>query len=186
MMIFVDESSLDVRVTYRGSGYALRGVRASQQAYFIRGERYSVLPALSLNGIEALDIVKGSFTAETFKNFIAKLLDKMNPYPLDNSIIVMDNCRIHKSTEITDMITARGMHYLFLPPYSPDFNPIEMAFSKIKSSICRDDELARFEMTANRDDPEREANIEALFHRHVYSVTEDNAWGWYAGCGYID
>lgn len=125
MVIFVDESSFDVRATYRGMGYALSGERAFRRAFFVRGDRcvlfggeylwgllgliyrYSLLPAISLAGICALDVVKGSFTAESFKSFIEKLLNSMNPYPADNSIIVMDNCRIHKSTEITDMISAR-------------------------------------------------------------------------------
>lgn len=76
------------------------------------------------------------------------------------------------------------MHYIFLPAYSPDFNPIELAFSKIKSSIRRDGEIARLEMT-DREDPQAEANIEAMFHRHVYSVTARDAKGWFEKCGYI-
>lgn len=69
--------------------------------------RYSILPALSLNGIEYVDIIEGSFTAATFAIFIEGLLDQMNPYPGPNSVIVMDNCRIHKSPDILEMITER-------------------------------------------------------------------------------
>jgi DDE superfamily endonuclease len=66
--------------------------------------KYSILPALSLDGILAVDIVEGSFTSKKFARFIDGLLDQMNPFPGPNSIIIMDNCRIHKSEAILDMI----------------------------------------------------------------------------------
>ena len=66
-----------------------------------------MLPALSQDGIIAVDIVEGSFNKIRFAQFIDGLLDQMNPFPLPNSVIVMDNCRIHKCAEILDMITAR-------------------------------------------------------------------------------
>lgn len=69
--------------------------------------RYSVLPALTLDGIIALDIVEGSYNTKRFKKFIRGLLDQMNVFPGPNSVIVMDNCRIHKSKDITDIIYER-------------------------------------------------------------------------------
>ena len=72
-----------------------------------RLHRYSVLPALSLDGIIALDIVQGSYNTKRFKRFISSLLDEMSEFPGPNSVIVVDNCRIHKSKEITDMIYER-------------------------------------------------------------------------------
>ena len=92
-----------------------------------------MLPALSLDGIIALDIVEGSYNTRLFAHFINGLLDQMRPFPLPNSVIVMDNCRIHNDPFILDMITSRGMRYEFLLPYSPDYNPIELAFSAIFS-----------------------------------------------------
>jgi hypothetical protein len=69
---------------------------------------FSVLPALSLqDGIIHCEIVKGSFCTETFYSFIAGLLDNMQPFPAPNSIIVMDNCRIHKHPNIVDLIHSR-------------------------------------------------------------------------------
>ena len=53
----------------------------------------------------------------------------MNPYPQDNSIIVLDNCAIHKSEVLREVVEANGQLLIFLPPYSPDFNPIEESFS---------------------------------------------------------
>ncbi|KAJ6533480.1 hypothetical protein B0H19DRAFT_1324180 [Mycena capillaripes] len=68
--------------------------------------RYSVLPAILLDGILYVSILEGSFTTETFTDFIDALLDKMNPFPGPNSVIVMDNCRIHKAEGIREMIEA--------------------------------------------------------------------------------
>ncbi|KAJ7352384.1 hypothetical protein DFH08DRAFT_652033, partial [Mycena albidolilacea] len=63
-----------------------------------------ILPALSLDSIIAVDIVEGSFNTRRFARFIDGLLDQMSSFPLPNSIIMMDNCRIHKCTETLDMI----------------------------------------------------------------------------------
>jgi hypothetical protein len=69
---------------------------------------FSVLPALSLGeGIIHCDVVEGSFCTETFMEFIEGLLGKMQPYPAPNSVIVMDNCRIHKHADILKAIEDR-------------------------------------------------------------------------------
>ncbi|KIM36596.1 hypothetical protein M413DRAFT_78107, partial [Hebeloma cylindrosporum] len=74
---------------------------------YLEASRYSILPAMSLDGIIAVDIVEGSFNKIRFARFVDGLLEQMNPYPRDNSVIVMDNCRIHKCPEVLDMITDR-------------------------------------------------------------------------------
>ena len=61
----------------------------------------------------------------------------MHPYPGDNSVIVMDNARIHHDDELIALLEGLGCRIVFLPPYSPDFNPIETAFSTVKSWIRR-------------------------------------------------
>jgi hypothetical protein len=93
-------------------GFALQGQAVSTPAtnlptVDIHHPRYSVLPALTLNGIIALDIVEGSYNTKRFKKFVQGLLDQMNVFPGPSSVIVMDNCRIHKSKDITDMIYER-------------------------------------------------------------------------------
>jgi DDE superfamily endonuclease len=69
--------------------------------------RYSILPAISLDGILTVKIVEGSFNTSRFAEFIEELLERMNPFPEVNSVIVMDNCRIHKSNLIAEMIEER-------------------------------------------------------------------------------
>jgi transposase len=61
----------------------------------------------------------------------------MNPYPGNNSVIIMDNARIHYDDDLISLLEGLGYHVIFLPPYSPDYNPIETAFSIIKSWIKR-------------------------------------------------
>ncbi|KAF8549309.1 hypothetical protein OG21DRAFT_1421527, partial [Imleria badia] len=69
---------------------------------------HSILPAISLHdGILHCDIVKGSFRGNTFKRFIERLLDNMQSFPGPNSVIVMDNCQIHKHPDIQSLIQAR-------------------------------------------------------------------------------
>ena len=86
--------------------------------------RFSVLPALSLDGILAVKIVEGSFTTKLFKSFIDGLLDHMNLFPGPNSVIVMDNCRIHCAQAIRDMI-EECQHTIF------------MVFSKLLSPLFK-------------------------------------------------
>ncbi|KAF8694338.1 DDE superfamily endonuclease, partial [Rhizoctonia solani] len=172
-LVPVDESSIDLRSTERPYGY-------------------SILPPMLLDGILALRVIEGSFTAESFWDFIKHLLTKMNPYPGPKSVIVVDNARIHQSAETLEMIEARGMQFLFLPAYSPDCNPIKFAFSKIKSSIRRDGEMMRMMMVAAQaaefrpqGDPDYvDPDVLTRIYQYVYSVTAEDAWGWFKHCNY--
>jgi transposase len=142
--------------------------------------------------------VEGSFDQNSFAQFIDGLLDQMNPFPAKNSVIVMDNCRVHHADFILQMILdryafifisiqtflsnlSRGMKYVFLPAYSPDFNPIELAFSAIKAKLRQNGSLFRAaSMTA-------EETLDAIYclHEVVWSVTAEDARGWYHHCNYI-
>ena len=131
-----------------------------------------MLPALSLDGIIWAKIVEGSFTKPLFLALIEDLLTRMQPFPGRNSVIIMDNARIHKNQEVVDMIHERlvqsttlyvfgimnnnhfdrGMRVLFLPPYSPDYNPIELAFSSIKAYVRCTGVLTREDVNQEEDD----------------------------------
>ncbi|KIN97848.1 hypothetical protein M404DRAFT_159410, partial [Pisolithus tinctorius Marx 270] len=102
-LVFVDESSVDCRTTYRSHAWSIRGMKAQCKAFFVH-----VLPALSLrDGIMHCEVVEGSFCMETFTLFIKWLLNKMQPFPALNSVIVMDNCSIHKHPDIVALIESR-------------------------------------------------------------------------------
>jgi transposase len=179
-LVFVDESSVDRRTTYRGSAWSIRGTQAQRKAFFVRGRRFSVLPAISYNdGIIHCEIVEGSFCTESFQCFVRRLLDQMQPFPAPNSVIVMDNCRIHKHPDIIELIESRGMRCEFLPPYSPDFNPIELAFSAMKYHLQRNGDLVRMAMTELSDNDIYICLLDAL-----YIISPADCKGWYKYCGY--
>src|ERR1700760_719114 len=100
---------------------------------FLHGTKYSILPAISLDGILHLEVVEKSITGDDFRRFVQGLLLRMNEWPLPRSVLVVDNASIHKVAGIREMIEERGARLLYLPAYSPDFNPIELAFSSIKA-----------------------------------------------------
>ncbi len=79
----------------------------------IIASRYSILPALSCTGIIWCHIVEGSYDATRFQGFIEGLLDQMQPLPAPNSVIVMDNARIHKAPELIEMIESRFVFFFF-------------------------------------------------------------------------
>lgn len=125
-LVFVDESACDRRTTYRGRAWSIKGTKAVRKAHFVRGKRcehrrvhfepieraltsfrYSILPALSLDGMIHCHIIEGSFDTAGFTEFIEGLLDHMQPYPGPNSVIVMDNCRIHHSDILLELIKDR-------------------------------------------------------------------------------
>ncbi|KIL68989.1 hypothetical protein M378DRAFT_70483, partial [Amanita muscaria Koide BX008] len=184
-LIFVDESSVDRQTTYRGKAWSVCGTEAHRKAFFVCGRQFSVLPALSYNdGIMHCEIIEGSYCTETFQCFVNHLLGYMRPFPAPNSVIVMDNCRIHKHPDILEMIEARqglelGMRCEFLPPYSQDFNPIELAFSAMKFHLQRNGDLVRMAMTELSDEEIFLTLMDAL-----YSISLTDCRSWYKYCGY--
>ena len=95
----------------------------------MRGTKYSILPALSLDGILHLEVVENTITGNIFRQFIQGLLPQMNEWPLPNSVLIVNNAVIHKVASTQELVEGRGVHLLYLPAYSPDLNPIELAFS---------------------------------------------------------
>lgn len=75
--------------------------------YYLRCRRFSVLPAISLNGILTVKVIEGSYDSDSFARFIDGLLYHMNPFPGPNSVIIMDNCRIHRSNLVREIIEGR-------------------------------------------------------------------------------
>ena len=162
-------------------------------------KRFSVLPALSLErGIIHCDVVEGSFDNELFYKFIRHVLDQMEPFPVPNSVLLwttaaftnirqfwtslnLGNFSYSQQYHPTDFqFDTRGMRYEFLPPYSPDYNPIELAFSAMKYHLPRDGAYIHFAMTQLPD-----TAIFCTLHKALYQITSEDAFGWFRHCGYI-
>jgi transposase len=97
----------------------------------------------------------------------------MNPYPGKNSVLVLDNARIHRNDKWISIVEELGGHVVFLPPYSPDFNPIETAFSLLKNWLRKnrkiiediDDDIYVLEMGCAQITPDL---AKQFFHESIY------------------
>ena len=104
----------------------------------VQGKRVSAIAIMSVNGMLDCKTVIGSVNEEVFYDFVqSALLPHLMPFNgvNPNSVVVLDNCSIHHIVNIVKMIEELETLVLFLPPYSPDYNPIEEAFSKVKSTL---------------------------------------------------
>lgn len=135
-LVFLDESAAHERTGDRKYGWSPSGLVCSVSGPARRSERWSILPALGVDGYITYLLHQGSITAAIFESFLEyQLLPCCTAWPGPRSIIVVDNASIHRSQRIRDLCEERGVTLLFLPPYSPDFNPIEATFHDIKAWI---------------------------------------------------
>jgi transposase len=157
----------------------LRGAPRNQRAIlshpFVRGQRYTILPALSLDGIIATKIINGSCTKELFDEFVVEdVIPHMERFPGPRSVLVMDNARIHHHAELIDWLEENGYVVEFLPPYSPDLNPIEESFSAIKAWIRR-----------NAEEYDHIEDPHILLEDACAHIGPQHASGYFRNCGYL-
>lgn len=133
-LLFVDESAANECTADRKYGWAPIGVSPLEYMPVKRSERWSILPCYGIDSYITWEIIQGSFTAESFNQFIHdKVLPLTSPFPGPRSVIVMDNAKIHHTPELQAMCDEAGIILAYLPPYSPDFNPIEQLFAEMKA-----------------------------------------------------
>lgn len=113
-------------------GRSLAGTRAYGECPYHRGENVSLIGGLSLRGLLALTPIRGAVNALTFEAFIAQ---RLVPHLQPGDCVVMDNARIHREAQLLEILKPAQVSLVFLPPYSPDFSPIENAWSKLKHSL---------------------------------------------------
>jgi len=131
--IFLDEMGSHVALTRR-YGRAAPGARVHDAVPSDQGGNVSTLGASDLTGSRTGLSVPGAIDGETMLFFVAELLA---PTLKRGDVVCMDNCPIHKLDESEDLVDARGAGVVFLPPYSPDLNPIEHCWSKVKARLRR-------------------------------------------------
>ncbi|RYP62253.1 hypothetical protein DL769_007364 [Monosporascus sp. CRB-8-3] len=138
MFVFVDESGVDKRDVNRRYGWAPKGFTPFVRQVLKRSRRFNILPAITVDGLLDTFIYQGSTNREGFTLWLKeRVLPLMNPFPGPRSVLVMDNASFHHSDEIYTMCEEAGVKLQYLPPYSPDFNPIEAFFSDLKAYIRR-------------------------------------------------
>jgi transposase len=166
-LIFLDESGANLQMSpiY---GRAKGKERVSIHVPYKRGKNITMISAISIAGVEAAYYGEGSTDGDVFKNFLEKCLC---PQLKTDQIVIMDNVKFHQIEGVKELIEARGAKLIYLPPYSPELNPIEEMWSKIKTILRkhRARTLAKFEDA-----------IKIAFE----SVNTCDLEGWFAHAGY--
>jgi transposase len=152
----------------RRYGRAAPGVRVRDTVPGDRGGNVSTIGALDLTGMRTGLSVPGAIDGETMLFFVEELLA---PTVKRGEVVFFDNCPIHKQEEIEELIDARGAGVVFLPTYSPDLNPIELCWSKVKARL----------RTLKPRTPQ--ALLDALVDAFA-TVTVHDIRGWFEHCGY--
>lgn len=130
-LIFIDETWVKTNMT-RLRGRALIGERLVDKVPHGHWKTTTLIAALDCQGVRCSMQVDGPVNADVFESFVEQVLC---PALRASDIVVMDNLSSHKSARARSLIESRGASLVFLPPYSPDFNPIEMIFAKIKQAL---------------------------------------------------
>lgn len=131
MLVFLDESGVNTDMTRRYAR-AKKGERANDRAPLNTGKTTTIVSSVRTDGTTVPMFLSGSLNGETFREYIEQHL---TPTLREGDIVVMDNLRCHKVEGIKQAIEKVGAHVLYLPPYSPDLNPIEQMWSKIKAFL---------------------------------------------------
>jgi transposase len=130
-LVFIDETSVASNMT-RIYGRAPRGERLVQKVLHGNWKTTTFIAALRQKGVTAPFVLEGAMNGETFRAYIEQILA---PTLKSSDIVFMDNVPIHKVAGVHEAIERRGAILIYLPAYSPDFNPIEQFFAKLKSVL---------------------------------------------------
>jgi transposase len=165
-LVFIDESGFSLSL-YQHYGWAARKERLVEAVPFNRGKNLSVLGALGLQGMLSFRHKPGAMKREDVEAF---LREDVLPSLLAGSVLVLDNARIHHGGRIRAIVEEAGCSVLYLPPYSPDFSPIELAWGWVKN---------RVRQRCPRDDKSRIAAVE----ESVQALPAAFAPHWFRNCG---
>ena len=166
-LLFVDESSTNVALTPRYAR-APKGERAHGKAPRNWGKNVTLISSISVEGMGASMSIEGSSDTDSFGRYMREILA---PRLKSGQIVLMDNLSVHTSGWVRELIEERGCQLWLLPSYSPDMNPIEEAFSKVKNLLRK----------------AKARTLEALFEataQALGAISADDARGYFEHCGY--
>jgi transposase len=166
-LIFVDESSTNIALTPRYAR-APRGERAHGKVPRNWGKNVTLISSISVEGMGASMSIEGSSDTDSFGRYMREVLV---PSLKSGQIVLMDNLSVHRSKWVRDLIEEKGCQLWLLPSYSPDMNPIEEAFSKVKELLRK----------------AKARTLEALFEataQALGAVSACDACGYFEHCGY--
>lgn len=166
-LVFLDETGTNTAMTPR-YGWAPSGIRASGSAPRNHGPNVTLITTLSLVGLGPPMVIDGPMTTLAFEAYLEQVL---TPTLRPGQIVVLDNLSAHTSQRSRVLIEEARCSLRFLPPYSPDFSPIEWAFSKLKIGLRQ---------TAARTSE----TLDLAIATGLDQITRADAHGWFTGCGY--
>jgi transposase len=166
-VVFVDEMATNIALSPL-YGWAKKGRRAHCSVPRNRGKNTTLLCSMSLEGMGPSLAVEGATNGGVFETYVERVLA---PTLRKAQVVVMDNLSAHKGERVRELIEGRGCELAYLPSYSPDFNPIEEAFSKIKGLIRKAEARSR------------EALLEAI-GTAISAITDQDIRGFFEHCGY--
>lgn len=166
-LVIIDETGSRINMTPLYS-YAPRGERAIGTVPRNYGANLTLIASLLLEDMGEAMLLDGSADSSAFEMYVEQILA---PSLRSGQIVILDNLSIHLGPRVKEAIEERSCQVLFLPPYSPDFSPIEGAFSKLKTILRR--------VGARTREALQDAIIQALS-----CITDQDALGWFRHCGY--
>ena len=166
-LVFLDESGAKTNMI-RLYGRAEKGERCVDATPFGHWNTTTMLSSIRLDGSTECIVFPGALDKELFESYVEQMLA---PSLRPGDIVIMDNLRAHQSSKVVELIQGRQAEVRFLPPYSPDLNPIEKMWSKVKEFLRA--------LQVRTENALFEAIGAALCH-----VTADDARGWFHACGY--
>ena len=166
-LLFVDEMGTNTSLS-PVYAWAPKGKRAYWSVPRNRGANTTVLSSMSVEGVGPSLTVEGSTTSVVFEAYVEQVLA---PTLRRGQVVVMDNLTAHRAERVRELIEGRGCELVYLPSYSPDFNPIEEAFSKIKRLVRKAEARTR------------EALVEEIGSA-LSAVSSEDARSFFEHCGY--
>jgi transposase len=166
-LVFIDETGVNLAMT-RGYARAKKGKRAYSKCPYNRGKNITMIGAIAISGLLASLTFEGWTNKEAFLTYVKEVLV---PQLWSGACVVMDNLPAHKATEVQKAIESVGARVVFLSPYSPDFNPIENCWSKLKEFL-RTRESRTYQ------------ELDRAITEAINSVTEKDIIGWFTHCCY--
>ncbi len=166
-LIFIDEAGANISLI-RHSARSQKGKRAYGSRPQKRSKNVSIIGAIGLRGVISQYSILGATDGLTFEAYISQ---KVVTQLRKGDYVIMDNCSIHKGREIEELIEAAGAKLIYLPPYSPDFSPIENCWSKVKNIL---------RSLGARSYPDLAKAIETAFNQ----VSLNDIYNWFTHCCY--
>jgi transposase len=167
-LVFIDESGAKTNMT-RFYGRAKNGTRAVDSVPGGHWSTTTMISSIRLDGSTAPMVVNGATDKAVFKVYVEKFL---LPTLKKGDVVILDNLSAHKGKEIRELIESVGAELWYLPPYSPDLNPIEKMWSKIKAILRK--------LKARTEE-----ELIAVIANALEQITSKDVIGWYKSCGYI-